>query len=270
MLIVSKEKTLNEIIYNKKSISRLGYDEFRIIFGISAGFQKYEPELAKRLLFILNSKEKNLLIGINIPYKKKDLEERIDSVKSMWINHFQKSKFKLTKIIKKNKKYYSALITRFYTLFKDKSNCLAYIQKIKKIWDNRDVLIIEGDKTRVGIGNDLLNNSKSIKRIICPNINAFSVYDKILSSVLKFYKNELILIALGPTATVLAYDLNKYKYQALDIGHIDIEYEHFLRGANGTIKIQNKFFIEAQDGTTNITNVNDVNYYNQIIYKILN
>ena len=50
-------------------------------------------------------------------------------------------------------------------------------------------------------------------------------------------KNKLILIALGPTATILAYDLYKLGYRAIDIGHIDIEYEWFLRKANTKIPI---------------------------------
>ena len=41
----------------------------------------------------------------------------------------------------------------------------------------------------------------------------------------------MIIIALGPTATVLAYDLAKEGYQALDMGHFDIEYEWYLRNA---------------------------------------
>ena len=37
-------------------------------------------------------------------------------------------------------------------------------------------------------------------------------------------EEKLILIALGPTATVLAYDLSKFGYWAIDIGHVDMEY----------------------------------------------
>ena len=44
----------------------------------------------------------------------------------------------------------------------------------------------------------------------------------------KLSKNKLILIALGPTATVLSYDLYKLGYHVIDIGHADIEYEWFL------------------------------------------
>ena len=115
----------------------------------------------------------------------------------------------------------------------------------------------------------MLNNTKSIKRIICPTINAFEVYDKIISSTLNFNKDILVLIALGPTATVLAYDLYKLNYQVVDIGHIDIEYEFFLRKVNEAIKIPSKYVFEAKGGTQNINNITDINYYNQIVYKIL-
>ena len=253
--IISNEKTLDEISNNHKSLARFGDGEYRIIFGSKACFQRYNKTLAKKLYEILNSNEKNLLIGINIPWRKKDLEERSYPSQNMWNSFFQKNKLKLSKIINKNKKYYSSTISRFYSTFKDKRNILKFIQKIKKIWDKRDVLIIEGEKTRFGIGNDLLNNSKSITRILCPIINAFDVYDKILSTALKFDKNILILIALGPTASVLAYDLNKYNYQAVDIGHVDIQYEFYLRKAKNSIRIPYKYVSEVRNGNLNITNI---------------
>ena len=72
---------------------------------------------------------------------------------------------------------------------------------------------------------------KSIERIICPSENAFEIYEKIYNEVLKVDKNKTILLALGPTATVLAYDLYKAGYRTIDIGHVDIEYEWFLMKA---------------------------------------
>jgi glycosyltransferase family protein len=112
----------------------------------------------------------------------------------------------------------------------------------------REVLFVEGEKTRLGVGNDLFSNTKSIRRIICPPKNSFRVYDKILDTVLKFDKNILILISLGPTATVLAYDLSSYGYQAVDIGHADIQYELFLRRAKNIIQIPFKFVNEYNSG----------------------
>ena len=83
-------------------------------------------------------------------------------------------------------------------------------------------------------------------------------------------KNKLILIALGPTATVLSYDLNKLGYQAIDIGHADIEYEWYLCKARGKISIKNKYVNESGEKNKTYTNVADKNYYKQIIAKIIN
>lgn len=44
-------------------------------------------------------------------------------------------------------------------------------------------------------------------------------------------KDRLILLSYGMTATVLAYDLAKLGYWAVDLGHLDLEYEWYLHGA---------------------------------------
>jgi len=52
-------------------------------------------------------------------------------------------------------------------------------------------------------------------------------------------------MALGPTATVLAYDLCKAGYRALDIGHLDICYELFLRNEPYMVAVEGKYVNEA-------------------------
>lgn len=266
--IESNDKTLDEIIYKNKSISRFGDGEYKIILGGHNGLQGANKNLSNKLLKVLNIKDKGFLVGINLPYQDKTLQKLRRYSQKFWAKFFRKYKFKIAKIIK-NKKYYSGTISRFYLAYKDKTNIPKYIKKLKKIWDQKDILIIEGEKSRLGIGNDLFNNTKSIKRIICPIKNAFRVYDKIINSILKFGEKRLLLLALGPTATVLAYDLYKLGYQSIDVGHVDIEYEWFLRNATHKIQIDNKYVNEAKRNRYNFTLVKDKNYYNQIITKII-
>ena len=90
-------------------------------------------------------------------------------------------------------------------------------------------MFIEGIHTGMGVGNDLFDNCRSIERILGPAENAIDKYQQIIEETCKQSKNKLILIALGPTATVLAYELNRLGYQAVDIGHIDLIYEGFIR-----------------------------------------
>ena len=80
-------------------------------------------------------------------------------------------------------------------IYKIKSNIPKYITKLKKIWNLKNILIIEGEKSKIGIGNNLFDNVKSIKRIIYPSINAFKVYDKIIKEVIKVDKKRLIIIS---------------------------------------------------------------------------
>ena len=78
----------------------------------------------------------------------------------------------------------------------------------------------------------------------------------------------MILISLGPTATILTYDILKLGNQIIDFGHFDIQYEYYLRNATKKIKIPKKYVAEVKDGSVNISSVNDKEYYKQIIYKI--
>ena len=140
-------------------------------------------------------------------------------------------------------------------------------EKIKLLWKNRDIVIVEGEKSRLGVGNDLFYYASSIERIICPSVNAYSKYKDILNQVKKQDKSKLILIALGPTATILAYDLSNEGYQAIDIGHIDIEYEWYLKKVSEKCPVKNKYIGEVDKGSI-VEDIKDNLYYEQIVKYI--
>lgn len=164
-----------------------------------------------------------------------------------------------------DKIYLDTQLTRFYYERKDKSHCQFHINIIKRIWDKRDIVIIEGEKIRSGIGNDLYVNANSIQRILGPSLSGFDKYDDIYNYVKEnVNKDRLILLSFGITATVLSYELAKLGYQAIDIGHLDIEYEWFLMGAKDRIAVKGKFTNECEDGH-DPEECNNPEYINQII-----
>ena len=267
--IKTPEETIQKIISDNCSITRFGDGEFDMICGVGMKYQKYDKKLGKRLKEVLMSNEKGLLVGINNVIDLQYSENYNDFANNFWKKWLYDNKFKLLKLLSKDKQYYSSNITRFYIDYKDKSKVGDYVKKLRKIWEKKDVLIVEGEYSRLGVGNDLFDNMNSTQRIICPSENAFEIYDEILSEIKKYGKNKTILLALGPTATVLAYDLYKSGYRAIDIGHIDIEYEWFLRKATEKIKIETKYVTEVKGGENDIKDVNDKNYENQIISKLV-
>ncbi|WZV04682.1 GT-D fold domain-containing glycosyltransferase [Lentisphaerota bacterium WC36G] len=115
-------------------------------------------------------------------------------------------------------------------------------KKIQKLWKNRDISIICGEGIFDNIEVNIFDCASSIDYQYAPNHNAFKDYDKILNQALTIDKNRLIIIILGPTASVLACDLTVQGYQALDLGHIAKDYNSFVLNSNKDKKELKKFF----------------------------
>ena len=151
----------------------------------------------------------------------------------------------------------------------DKSGCADYVEKLKKIWEGRRICIVEGKYSRLGLGNDLFSNTSGIVRILCPARDAFSQYGKILKCIIENVSTDkLVLIALGHTATVLAYDLSKKGFQAIDLGHVDVEYEWMLMGATSKIPLKNKYVNEVGSNNIYSEKCESSTYHSQIIAEI--
>ena len=77
----------------------------------------------------------------------------------------------------------------------------------------------------------------------------------------------MVLIALGPTATVLATDLSNSGYQAIDIGHIDIEYEWCKMNVDDKVVVSGKFTNESENQTV-VEDETNADYLAQICGRI--
>lgn len=238
---------------------------------VRAKFQDVNSELSKRLKEVLNSREKNLLIAIadNYGSLERYTEEAARDIRMYLTKEVRKEHMELLDL---KRQYYDAYLSRPYIMFRDKENTKSKFDQIKRIWNKTDVLVVEGEYTRFGVGNDLLNNAKSIKRIVVPDNNAFEKYEKIKSSAFKYGRNKLVLCIMGPTATVLAYDLAKEDYWAIDIGQLDTEYEWFLRGVDKRCELEYKNVSEViryEKFNTDYKEKYWEAYKNEIIEKIL-
>ena len=259
--IMTVEETIDEIVLNKKSIARFGDGEFSVMFGRSRWrFQKDDSKLAARLKEVITSEEENILIGLNDFYGDLSHEKKSDVD---WIRAYITPEVRAEhmKLLDLNRVYAHACISRNVTMERVKNQ--------KRIWDNKECIFIEGDKTRMGVGNDLFDNVKSIQRILCPAESAFDNYSTILNEALKLPLDKTILIALGPTASVLAYDLAKAGYHAIDIGHADLTYEWLLRtGCSEKAAVSHKYNNEYEfevGGGYIVEDIHDEKYESEII-----
>lgn len=274
--ILNAEETCKYIIEHQSSIARYGDGEFQLIshwlehkdsdsFNVDS-FQEYSPEIGERLFDVLVNSNPDLLVCIPYPFKKSS------SYKGYNRLFFEREYLGRQSFLRESGLYNRILgdstFTRFYLNRNDIKSYSSYISAVKKIWDDKDVLVIEGEFSRLGIGNDLFDNTKTISRVICPATNAYSRYQEILRSAINYGKGKLVIIALGQTATILASDLCRLGIQAIDLGHIDIEYEWYLKGAKQKIAIEGKYVNEADGGRIKFSPSNK-QYESQIVKKIL-
>lgn len=258
---------LERILKEHCSLSRYGDGEFNIMLKRgNPWFQEYDEKLSVRLREVLDSNNDKLLIAIaqNFSGLEQYTEDAADEIRL----YMQENRKDILSILP-NRIFYDAYVSRPYLIYKDKEYAKIIFELLKKVWRKRNILIIEGHHGRMGVGNDLFDGVSSIKRIICPDVNVWNVYDEILELITKQDVGEdiLVCISLGPVATVLAHDLCKIGIQSIDIGQIDNEYEWYKRRVLFRIQIEEKMVAELPRVTIS-DDFEDKEYINQIVAKL--
>ncbi|WP_303979043.1 SP_1767 family glycosyltransferase [Streptococcus danieliae] len=224
------------------SVARFGDGEVELMMGSSIPYQDYDPALAQALLEIVETPSRaDFLVCLPDVFQK--LERYNSNAQLFWQQHFARYQAFYQEHCR-SPWYGSTFISRPYIDLVDKGQAAVSFQALKALWQGRDILLVEGETSRSGVGNDLFAGAGSLERLVCPSRNAFAHYDAILEAVRSRAEDRLILVMLGPTAKVLVRDLHAAGYQALDLGHIDSEYEWFQMGATHKVKLEHKHTAE--------------------------
>jgi hypothetical protein len=176
-----------------------------------------------RLLEILKSNNNaNCVVGIPRIYLKEDQERMTERKWSFWKNYTGK---KILDLYEPNKFYGSAFITRPDT--NSAIDCKEYYDELKLIWKDKEVLVMHGEGTGFLKRLSLLETAKTYKVIQGPIRDAFTAHKLLLHKLTELSTPDMvILLSLGPEATVLAYDLAQADRQAIDLGHLGMFYAH--------------------------------------------
>lgn len=267
-IIRPAEELLEIIINEKKSLSRFGDGELEIMQGRERPwFQLPDHKLAERLMEVFNTRDERIIIALADNFGKLDCytDQAADGIRE-YLEHGIRED--LMKVIDTKRVYYDTYVTRPYMIYKNKEHAVRIFQLFKEVWKERNLLFVEGRQAFIGVRNDLFDGAASIRRIIVPSKNAFFTYERILNAVKQNIADDtLVLISLGPTATVLAYDLAMEGVQAIDIGQLDNEYDWFLRGVLERIKIPGKCVAEVPGGHE-VSAIEDTEYIKQIVAQV--
>lgn len=225
--IKNSADTIEALIKYRASFCRFGDGEFSLLNGEGIAFQKANSELARRLYQIIRSEDENIFIGIPYCYFSSvgQLREFPKNFIRTWV---ARNREYIAGLTIPDRQYYDTACTQLYALYEN-YDFGTYFERIKEVWRNRDITIICGNTVFNKIAVNIFDCANSIEYQYAPSLNAFEVYEDLLVKAKQIDKGRLIVIILGPTATVLAYDLAKLGYQALDFGHIAKDYDFYIK-----------------------------------------
>ena len=262
IIVKDINQTLDYIVENQSSIIRFGDGEMDLMLGRSIPYQVYDENLASQLKEIISLQSDEKLV-IGLPNVFADRSNFTPAAEAFWKGHLEHHLKDYVELARADW-YGTTFVSRPYIDYVDKSQSFSQFEKLKQIWKNEDILIVEGVTSRSGVGNDLFDGANSIKRIICPSHNAYSRIEEIQEAVLQYAENRLILCMLGPTAKILSYNLFKKGYRVLDIGHIDSEYEWMKMGVDTKVKLHHKHTAE-HNFDQDIEFIEDEAYNSQVL-----
>lgn len=213
--VLNEHETLQHILSTGCSISRFGDGELRLISGSSAPGQRIDKlEIGEHLKKVLDNPIKNHLSCVPVPgafMPEKKMK--------FWMGYFSQVK-KITE--GKNDVFGSSFIGR--TDSAPQIDNSVYWEKCRNLFKGQHVLIFCGVGKHPFPDSSIFEYAFSFRYLFGPDKNAYGSLNSIMSVLLKQKKVDTFVLSLGPTATVLAYELCKFGVRALDLGRLGVYY----------------------------------------------
>jgi len=187
-----------------RSIARFGDGEYKLAVGSHAKSQRADPNLAKRLRTILANPDQGALVCVPAPNAKSPKY-------ALWKSYDRPP---YSDLIKPGATYGSAFITR-----PDSAPWIdtpAYWDRLSALWRGREIVLVRGS-TKSFTGPELKADGCDVEEIVAPRQHAFAECDGLFRRLR--HEKRRVLLALGATATVLAYYLAQEGVHAIDGGH---------------------------------------------------
>lgn len=210
------DETLDMIIEKKMSVARYGDGEIKMTTSLAGCmFENSSYYVTSKLRTILQENHNNLLVCI--PGDMRD---------SWWSDFWQKEFSNFSNFLIK-KVYGHSFVSR--AAFRQLGQ--VGVEKWKKVWDNRKVVFVTGSGSRFNYKHELFDNLNDYNIVSSTATHATRDIPRLVSELSMKDKDTLFLLALGPAATILAYELSLLGFQAIDIGHITNCYDSVFNGA---------------------------------------
>ncbi len=230
-IIKNNFETIEELINTEKSIIRFGEGEFKLMEGYNIDYQFGNEKIASILKEIFYEDNPNLMTGTIWEYY--DFSIDLTSHTKQYIYNWIQSGWyhKIEKFYNKTKTYYSAFISMVFAEY-EKYEFEKHYALLRKIWDNKNITLVIGDRVLDNIEFFIFDNAKNINYIYGPTQNAYSQIDILREKLKQSDKNDIFIFAIGPCGKILAYEMYQAGYRVLDLGHLIKDYNFYQKAQN--------------------------------------
>lgn len=210
--VLSRWESMEIIVREGASVARFGDGEYKQMRNKSMRRQRHSKALAARLREILYSDVPGFYAAVLEPAPVGDSAEDLEIRKGTLVSNYRV----IAKLDRRRR--LNAWMSQAYSA--------EYIDLVKRLWHNRDVVLITNPDTREKAMNcGLFANASRVDFIGVTVTHAFSQCDAAFRQAKTRPAGTLFILACGPTANVLAFNLHQLGFQAVDIGS-------FIHGAH--------------------------------------
>lgn len=208
---VMNELSTLRLVAAGKSLARYGDGEFALCAGHPIKCERGDLTLSRRLREILRSTSDRCLVGIPNIWS--------DTPK---IGYWRKYATQAAPFLNETG-YVSSFVSR-----PDSAPWVdtpEYWTLLESLWRDQDVTLVRGGGRSFTAAD--LTSARSVKEVIAPSQHAWADYEELLEAV---DTPQQAILCVGPTATVMAYDLARRGVHAIDLGHVGCFWRKHLVG----------------------------------------
>ncbi|GAB1643115.1 GT-D fold domain-containing glycosyltransferase [Krasilnikovia sp. MM14-A1259] len=215
------EQTLEKIAAERVSFARFGDGEFTTMLRpeFNLRFQPWSAELAADLRAVLTLDgydSDRLMLGFPYPYRNVHWS-------GVWLDIWSEVRPLLDTSISYGNSHVSRPV-----FFQRTGN--RGVELWRNVWDSREICIVTGENSRFTLEPALFDNVKSSRFVHSTPVNAYADLPRLMQELEKEDPDQLYLISLGPTGTLLAALLSRMGRWAIDIGHISDSWANVFAG----------------------------------------
>lgn len=237
--VLSPEDTFDLITDHPKSFVRTGDGEVKLMMGMDQPFQRYEKEVADRLIDMLAHPREDLYIGLNRYFFVPLMEEGNPEYYRRWSYEFREV---YMKHCAEGVTYIDSAFTSC-DFRKSRIEQGNWYDRWKNLFSDRDIVIVCGEGILDKLEYDIFEKAKSKRFIYGPRISAWDKHDDLIREITTTVSKEQVLVfILGMAGKAMIPELTDMGYTCWDVGHLAKYYNAYMTNLEWTKENKERFF----------------------------